>query len=45
MVTYKLWPETFTLLKKHRAEGELALTTDAGNPLVKYWLEAGKCPL
>ena len=42
VVTYKLWPETFALLKKHRAEGELALTTDEGNPLVKYWLEDGK---
>jgi integrase len=43
VVTYKLWPETFTLLKKHRAkEGELALTTDEGNPLVRYWLEDGE---
>ena len=42
VVTYKLWPETFALLKKHRAGGELALTTDEGNPLVKYWLEDGK---
>jgi integrase len=44
VVTYKLWPETFTLLKKHRAkEGELALTTDEGNPLVRYWIpEAGE---
>ena len=42
VVTYKLWPETFALLKKHRADGELALTTDEGNPLVKYWLEDGK---
>ena len=42
IVTYKLWPETFALLKKHRAEGELALTTEEGNPLVKYWLEDGK---
>jgi integrase len=40
VVTYKLWPETFALLKKHRArEGELALTTDEGKPLVRYWLE------
>jgi integrase len=40
VVTYKLWPETFALLKKHRAkEGELALTTDEGRPLVRYWLE------
>jgi integrase len=42
VVTYQLWPETFALLKKHRAAGELALTTDEGNPLVKYWLEDGK---
>jgi integrase len=42
VVTYQLWPETFALLKKHRAPGELALTTDEGNPLVKYWLEDGK---
>jgi hypothetical protein len=41
-VTYKLWPETFVLLKKHRAKGELALTTEAGNPLVRFWLEDGK---
>src|SRR5262249_29148272 len=27
VVTYKLWPETFELLTKHRAGGELALTT------------------
>jgi integrase len=43
VVTYKLWPETFALLKKHRAkEGELALTTEEGNPLVRYWLEDGE---
>jgi integrase len=42
VVTYKLWPETFALLKKHRAKDEIALTTDEGNPLVKYWLEGGK---
>jgi integrase len=41
VVTYKLWPETFALLKKHRADGALALTTDEGNPLVRYWLEDG----
>ena len=42
VVTYKLWPETFALLKKHRAkDGELALTTDEGKPLVRYWLEDG----
>jgi integrase len=42
VVTYKLWPETLALLKKYRAEGELALTTDEGTPLVRYWLEDGK---
>jgi integrase len=43
VVTYKLWPETFSLLKKHRAEGgDLALTTDEGKPLVRYWLEDGE---
>jgi len=43
VVSYKLWPETFELLKKHRAkEGDLALTTDEGNPLVKYWIEGDK---
>jgi integrase len=42
VVTFRLWPETFGLLKKQRApEGELALTTDEGNPLVRYWLEDG----
>jgi integrase len=40
VVRYRLWPETFALLKKHRAkEGELALTTDEGNPLVGERLE------
>lgn len=42
VVTYRLWPETFALLKEHRSEGELVLTTDEGNPLVRYWLEDGK---
>lgn len=42
VVTYRLWPETFALLKKHRGTSELALTTDEGNPLVRYWLEEGK---
>lgn len=42
MTKYKLWPETFELLKRHRSEGELALTTSDGNPLVKYWMEDGK---
>lgn len=39
VVTYQVWPETFGLLKKHRAkDGELALTTDEGKPLVFYGL-------
>ena len=42
VVTYKLWPETLSLLRKHRAKGELALTTDEGKPLVRFWLEDGK---
>jgi integrase len=42
VVTYKLWPETLALLKKHRAKGDLVLTTDEGNPLVRFWLEDGK---
>ncbi|SIN69293.1 Phage integrase family protein [Singulisphaera sp. GP187] len=42
VVTYRLWPETFVLLKKFRASGDLVLTTDEGNPLVKFWLEDGK---
>jgi integrase len=40
VVTYKLWLETFDLLRKHQAkEGDLALTTDEGKPLVRYWME------
>jgi integrase len=44
VVTYKLWPETFALLKKYRSKGgDLALTNEEGNPLVRYWLdEQGK---
>ncbi|HUE14747.1 MAG TPA: tyrosine-type recombinase/integrase [Planctomycetaceae bacterium] len=43
VVTYKLWPETFALLKKYRSEGDLALANEEGNLLVRYWLdEKGK---
>jgi integrase len=43
VVTYKLWPETFALLKRHRNPGsEIALTTERGNPLVSYTLKDGK---
>jgi integrase len=39
VVTYTLWPETLTLLKKHKADkGDLVLTTENGNPLVKFSL-------
>ncbi|WP_020474433.1 tyrosine-type recombinase/integrase [Zavarzinella formosa] len=39
VVTYALWPETFALLKKHKAvAGDIALTTENGNPLVKFSL-------
>jgi integrase len=42
VVTYKLWPETFALLKKLRAPGDLVLTTEKGNPLVRYRLVDGE---
>ncbi|WP_165252159.1 site-specific integrase [Paludisphaera soli] len=42
VVSYKLWPETFALLKKLRAHGDLALETDEGNPLAKEWIEDGR---
>lgn len=42
VVTYKLWPETFALLQKHREAGDLVLTTDEGKPLVREWLEEGR---
>ena len=42
VVTYKLWPETFELLRKYRSDGELVLTTEKGNPLVSYKLVDGK---
>lgn len=40
VVTYRLWPETFALLKKHKAkEGDLTLLSAEGNSLVRFWLE------
>jgi integrase len=39
VITYKLWPETFARLKRYRKDGELALTTEDGNPLVRYWID------
>lgn len=46
VVTYKLWPETFELLKRLRNTQlyddsvKLALTTERGNPLVEYRIDA-----
>lgn len=31
VVTYKLWPETFSLLQKHRSGGPVVLLTEKGN--------------
>ena len=42
VVTYRLWPETFALLKQCRADGDLVLTTEKGNPLVSYSLVDGE---
>ncbi|MDR3618237.1 MAG: tyrosine-type recombinase/integrase [Paludisphaera borealis] len=43
VVTHRLWPETFHLLVKHRAEvGPLALLDDDGRPVVERWIENGK---
>ncbi len=35
-VTYKLWRETFALLKEFRSGGERVLVSDEGNTLVSY---------
>jgi len=50
VVRYKLWPETFDLLKQFRAKekvdnergGHRAVLTERGKPLVAYYLEDGK---
>lgn len=42
IVTYRLWPETLVLLKRHKSGGPLVLTTDEGNPLVRYSLDGEK---
>lgn len=42
VVTYRLWPETLALLKKHRGRGDRVLTTDEGKPLVRIWMEEGR---
>jgi integrase len=50
VVRYKLWPQTFDLLKKHKAKVEVlndrdqprALLTERNRPLVGYWMEEGR---
>jgi integrase len=41
-VNYRLWPSTFTLLKKHRSGSECVLLTARGSPLIRKTLEDGK---
>jgi integrase len=41
-VRYKLWPETFSLLQKHRSQADWVLVSDEGNKLVDYGLANGK---
>jgi integrase len=41
-VTYKLWAETFALLKRFRSGQERVLVSDEGNPLVYYATADGK---
>lgn len=42
-VSYKLWPETFRLMKEHRSEdAQLALTNQNGTPLKIETIENGK---
>lgn len=36
VITYPLWPQTLMLLLRHWAAGDLVLTTDGGQPLVRY---------
>ncbi len=41
-VSYKLWPETFALLKEHRSGKENVLLTKSGRPYVRRALVDGK---
>ena len=49
-VRYKLWPETFALLKRFKSKadvdngrgGNRAILTDEDKPLVRQWIEGGK---
>ncbi len=38
-VTYKLWPETFDLLKKYRSGEERVLLNSHGQPLYREWID------
>jgi integrase len=41
-VTYRLWPETFRLLRKYRSGKELVLLTESGKPYIRKELTNGK---
>jgi integrase len=41
VTTYKLWPETMSLLRQNRVAGELVLVTEKGNLLVSYKVTDG----
>jgi integrase len=41
-VNYKLWPETFALLKEYRSGKDRVLMTDAGNPFMRKKMQDGK---
>jgi integrase len=42
VVTYRLWPLTFKLLKKHRSGAERVLLTESGKPYVRSEMVNGK---
>jgi integrase len=42
VVNYKLWPQTFAVLKRFRSGGEHVLTTRTGKPYLRQALVAGK---
>ena len=42
MVCYKLWPQTFELLKKYRSGTERVLLTESGKAYVRKELVSGK---
>src|SRR5262245_11409394 len=42
VVNYKLWPQTFKLLKKYRSGTERVLLTERGLPYIRTELKGGK---